>query len=77
MNEEIKVGDEVVIVTYGHITMVYNDEGGLEPLDAMPQLVNKCGIVDRIVGKKYYIRGINPKYGPYDKDQLEIKNKKL
>ena len=68
---DIHVGDMVTIVTYGHLVMIPNDEGGLEPKDTMPNLVGKCGKVDMIKGKLFYIKGVGAKYGPYNKEQLQ------
>jgi len=69
--EQLKVGDRVKIVTYGELKLDYNRTLGIESQDIKPYLVGKVGTIDAIVGKKYYVKGISAKYGPYNWEQLE------
>lgn len=74
-SDEIKVGDPVEIVLYGAIQAVFNEEGGLDSVDGMPSLVGQRGTVDKIIGTrfpKYYVKGLIGKYGPFNKEQLNL-----
>lgn len=74
-NCQLKKGDKVRIVVYGEVKISFNmEDGGYDSLDIMPYLVGREGIIDKIIGTKfpkYYIAGIQGKYGPYNEEQLQ------
>jgi hypothetical protein len=86
MDSKFKVGDEVVIVKYGHRFWSYEDQSSYAKLlfkcdeekygvyDALPDLVGQKGTVDIVSNTQgrwqYAINGPN-KHAWYDEQQLE------
>lgn len=86
MDSKFKVGDEVVIVKFGHRFWSYEDQSSYAKLlfkcdeekygvyDALPELVGQKGIIDGVnlcQGRySYSLTGPN-KHAWYDEQQLE------
>lgn len=68
--DDIKVGDEVEVINYGHIEWS-NDECEVILKDSKPNLIGQKGKVEIIKLGKYGISGIIGKYYPFNKDQLK------
>lgn len=66
---ELKVGDKVKVIRYGHIYWS-SINGKLVPTDMSPHLIGKIGVIDKISGNHYSVEGIKEKHAWYDYQQL-------